>query len=209
MSGYALRELQRGRFGASSARQFGAPDVHQSVQERTRRDDDTPCQERHAQVCLHTLHLSVLHQQFAHLVLPYRQVLLVLHHLSPCPDEASAVALSPGAPHGGTLRAVQHAELQCRAVRHLSHVSAQGINLADDLPFGNSTHGRVARHLCYLVHVHGDEQRACSHLGCGTGSLATSVAGSHHHDIIPLLHLFWSYFAANVVIFRETFVLSY
>jgi len=87
-------------------------------------------------------------------------------------------------------------------------VSAKGIYLANDLPLGYAAHGRVTRHLRYLVHIHRDKQRPRSHLGRSTGGLAPGVPGAHHHDIVPLLHLFQFYFPANVVIFRETSFLS-
>ena len=108
----------------------------------------------------------------------------VVEHGAPLPDELAAVALRPGTPYGRTFRAVEHAELYCRLVGDDAHVSAQRVDFAHYLAFGNSAYGRVAAHLRYFVHVHGDEARACAHVCRGGGGLAAGVSAAYDDNIV-------------------------
>ena len=63
-----------------------------------------------------------------------------------------------GAPHSGTLAAIEHTELDGGAVGDKPH-APPGIDLADDLSLGITAHSGVAAHLPDLVHVGRDEER--------------------------------------------------
>ena len=132
--------------------------------------------------------MSVADQQLAHLVLPDVEVVGVLQHLSPGPDELPSVALRTRAPHGRPLAAVEHAELNGGLVSHLTCVSAQRIYLAYNLPLGNPAYGRVAAHLRYLVHVHGDQARLRAHPGTRTCRFAARMTATHDHHIVSHFH---------------------
>jgi len=68
------------------------------------------------------------------------------------------VALRARRLHGGSLAGIQHAELQARFVGVARHLPAQRIDLAHDLPFGQSANGRIARHLSDTVEIHREQQ---------------------------------------------------
>ena len=123
--------------------------------------------------------------------MPDGKILCVLENLAPLPDELTPVALGARAPHGRSFRAVEHTELNGRCVRHLARVTAQRVNLADYLPFGNSADGRIAAHLGDFVHVHRNETRLRAQLGCGTCCFASSMARTNDYDIIFELHLYF------------------
>jgi hypothetical protein len=103
---------------------------------------------------------------------------------SPFPDKLSSVALGTGAPYGWALTHIEHAELNGGGIRDQTHLSAQGINLTHNLTFGNATHGRIARHLPNLVHVHRHQAGLRTHVGCCTGSLAACMSTSDDNHIV-------------------------
>ena len=186
----AICQLFRCGFGTTAALQLGATYVHEAVEEGARRDDDTLGMQGNVHIGLHARHLLrlLVNEQFPHLILPDAQVLRVLQDLSPFPDELCPVALSTGAPHGRTLAAVQHPELNGGAVGNLARMSAQGIYLAHYLPLGNAADGRVARHLCNLVHVHGYQARPGTKPCTGRCCLATGMPGTDDNNIVIEFH---------------------
>jgi hypothetical protein len=58
------------------------------------------------------------------------------------------------------------------------------IDLADDLAFADTSHGRIATHLGNDAHVHGDQQNGASHGSGGRCGFATGVTGTNYYDII-------------------------
>jgi hypothetical protein len=60
------------------------------------------------------------------------------------------------------------------------------------LPLGYTTHGGVATHLGYGLHIHSNQQYLATKV-CGSGSsLATCVTRTHHYNII-----FWKHHYFN------------
>ena len=174
----------RSRFGASSAAHLFATNVHQAAQKSARRNHHGTCHERGSPNGAHTFHHALLGNHLRHLVLPNVQVRRVFKAVSPFSNKACAVALCPWAPHGGAFRAVKHAELDSRGISHLTHLSAERINLAYNLSFGNTAHGRVAAHLRYFVHVHCHQARFGPHACSGTCRLATGMACTDNNDVV-------------------------
>ncbi len=153
----------------TSALQFRAADVHQSVEERACSYDNTASLQSDIHVGLHTHnsfyrfpHLIVvrgimaflLDKEFLHLILPDGKIGRILQNLPPGPDELATVALCTRAPHGWAFRAVEHAELNGGLVRHDTHLSSQCVDLAHNLSFGNASDSRITTHLGNFVHVH-------------------------------------------------------
>ena len=77
------------------------------------------------------------------------------------------VCLGPGHLDGGTLTGVEHADLDEGAVDGPGHLTAEGVDLADDVAFGRAADGGVAGHESQRIEVHGDEQGAASNAGGG------------------------------------------
>jgi hypothetical protein len=77
------------------------------------------------------------------LILPEGETGDILQHPTPCRGEEHPVTLGPGAPHGGTLGAVEHSELDSRPVGDYTRPSSQGINLTDNLSLCHAAHGGI------------------------------------------------------------------
>ena len=199
MFGDGFGQFVRCRFRHASARQHGPSHVHQSVEERARRQYHALGAERHAPQGDHSPHFAILYQQPAHGVLPDVQIRCILQHLTPRPNELIAVALRTRAPHGRPFRTVQYAELDGGAVRYHARMSAQCVDFAHDLSFGNATDGGVATHLCNLVHVHGDETRLRPQSGSRGGRLTTGMSGTDYNDVILKFHTLMSFISAKLL----------
>ena len=83
----------RCRFGDTSTFHLYTSHVHQSVEESARREYHRRGRKRDTECRFHTFHLIVFDDQFNGVVLPKIQVVGVLKHLAPVPDEELAVAL--------------------------------------------------------------------------------------------------------------------
>ena len=85
--------------------------------------------------------------------------------------------------------AVQHPELDRRAIGHDTRVSAHRVDFADNLSLGYSAYGRVARHLRELGHIHRHQQRPATHIGRRRRRLASGVPASYHDNVEFEFHI--------------------
>src|SRR5688500_959191 len=90
--------------------------------------------------------------QLANHVLPEVNVGRLLKHFAPKRSEKHTVILGTRTPHRGTLTPVEHPELDGAFIGYDSAVTAQCIDLADDLALCDTTHCRVATHLGNGLH---------------------------------------------------------
>ena len=86
--------------------------------------------------------------------------------------------------HGGALAAVEHAEVDAGLVDGPAHDAAQRVDLANDLPLGHATNGRVAAHLGHRIEVVGEQDRLGAHPRSGQCGLAAGMARSDDDDIV-------------------------
>jgi hypothetical protein len=93
------------------------------------------------------------------------------------------VCLGAGTMHRWSLSAVEKSKLNCCTVDCKTHGPAQGINLANDLPFGYASDGGVAAHLGDGVEVACEQSSFRAHSGGGEGCLHPRVPGSDHNDV--------------------------
>ena len=207
MSSDAFSEMGYGRFSNSSAWHHLASDMHQSVQESARSDDDAFGIELSSPNGAHadgtndriarTSICRIFYQEFVCLILPDIQILCLIQMPAPLPDKLPSVALGPRTPHSWTFANVQHTELYRGGVSHQSHLAAEGINLAHNLPLGDTADGRIARHLRNLVHVHRHEAGFGTHIGTGAGCFAPRMTTSDDQNIIVEFH-------SLLIIFRKS-----
>ncbi len=94
------------------------------------------------------------------------------------------VGLCPGAVHGGTFAAVEHAELDAGGVDGLAHGPAEGVDFADDLSLGHAADGRIAAHLGDGVEVAGQQRGLCPHAGRGQGRLAARMSAADDQNVV-------------------------
>ena len=115
--------------------------------------------------------------------LPQTEIFLQFHHVLDSLLIGSFVRLSPGAMHGRTFSPIEQAELDSRRVNHASHRAAEGVHLANDLPFGDPANGRIAAHLGHRVQIAGEEGHACPHPRRGQSGFGAGMPGPDHHDV--------------------------
>src|SRR5580765_8265843 len=84
------------------------------------------------------------HDQLGHFSLLDEKIRLALQHFSHLLPVLLLVTLGTRRPHGRATRGVEQAELDSYGIRDFAHNSAQGVHLADQVPFGDSANGRIA-----------------------------------------------------------------
>jgi hypothetical protein len=94
------------------------------------------------------------------------------------------VALDPGASDRRSFGGIQPAELNARLVRQIAHDAAQGVDLFDQVAFGEASHRRVAGHVGHSVQIYIKYQDFQTHSGGRQGAFAAGMPGSHHDEII-------------------------
>ena len=97
--------------------------------------------------------------------------------------------MSARTPHRGSLGAVEHPELERTEIRDDSGISAERINLPDDLPLGDSADGRVAGHLGKTGQVHRNKEDRGPEISRGHSSFTAGMTSANNDDIILPLHL--------------------
>ena len=70
--------------------------------------------------------------------------------------------------HRRTLSQIQHAKLNSGCINGLPHDATQSVDLTDEVPFRDSTYGRIATHLTDRIQV-----------GCQQGNVGTHSRSSH------------------------------
>ena len=127
---------------------------------------------------------KLLDEQLGNFRLLDLEITLALENLAHLEAVLLLVALGAGRPHGWTARGIQQTELNAHRVGDLAHDAAQGINLAHQMSFGDSAHGRVAGHLRDQVDVESEQRGAQSHARAGHRRLATGVAGADDDYVV-------------------------
>ena len=97
--------------------------------------------------------------------------------------EEHTVTLRPRAPHGWTLRPIKHPELDGRPIGYNPTPSTHSIDLTHYLPLGNTAHGRIARHLAYIVEHLGYKQHTATEFCCSSGCFGTCMACTYNYYI--------------------------
>ena len=156
--GERCSDARRSGIAGTSARRVRFAAVHHAVEEGAGREDHGARSELDAHARAHARHGGTLpcrvEEQFCGRILPDIEVLRIFQFVPPFGRKTAFVALRARAPHGRSLRAVEHPELECRAVGDTRRAAAQRVDFADDLPLGYASHGGVARHVGQLGHVH-------------------------------------------------------
>ena len=165
-------------------------DMYFSIEECPVGQDDFTGIQRFPQLGFHTGRRISVHDEFGDGILTQMQVGGIFQNISPIERKVGFVALRSRAPHSRTLGAVQQTELDHGMVGHDTGHAAERINLAHDLSLCDTTDGRVAGHLCDHGKVHCHQEYLVSQ-SCGNDRrLAACVPGSHHYNIVMILHLF-------------------
>ncbi len=94
------------------------------------------------------------------------------------------VGLGAGAVHGRPFAAIQQAKLNSGCIDRSTHQSAQGVDFADDLPFGDTADRRIARHLPDRVQIGRQQCRFRTQPRGGGRGFGSRVTGPDHDDVV-------------------------
>ena len=133
-------------------------DMDQPIQEGTIGQDDRLGVDITPHEGMHTTDLVAFEKQPVHPVLPKIEIRHLFQLMAPFGGKKHLVALAARTPHGGTLALVEHTELDHRLVRDNPRIPTHRIDLPNDLAFGNTAHGRIARHRGKQAKIHGHQQ---------------------------------------------------
>ena len=190
----ALCQMGDCRLRNSATRNHLPTDMHQSVEEGSCRQHHTLRIEFSTPDGSDTDGLAVFNKQLISLILPDVEVGGSIKMSAPLPDELPSIALSPWTPDGRTLAHVEHTELNRGGIRYQTHLSAQGIDLANNLTLRDTSDSRVTRHLCNLVHVHRHQAGLGSQIGTCASRFTTRMTPSNDYHIILEFHPYLLFF---------------
>ena len=88
-----------------------------------------------------------------HLILHEKQVFLLLQNVLHIRSVFNSVGLRTQRMHRGALAAVEHTVLNAGRIRRPGHLSAQCIDLSNEVSLGRAADGRIARHIAYSVQI--------------------------------------------------------
>ena len=182
------RDAFCGPFSGSAALELLLSEVNPALKESAGSEDGALAVNLDAQLCFDALNQITFNDELGHHVLPQVDVGVRFEGGAPLLGKGVPVVLGSGGPHGWTLRAVEHAELNGAAVRDTAAHTAERIDFAQDLSFGHAAHSRVAAHGADGGQVHRDEQDLFSQCGRGVCGFVAGVSATDHDDVVVFKH---------------------
>src|SRR5687768_1319648 len=128
--------------------------MHQCAQKRAGRDHYSARTEPRTILQVHSMNCTVLHDQAADRSLENAQALFGGENVCHRAPVEIAIALSPWSLNGGTLRTVEHLELNAGPIGRLGHETAERIDLLDEVSFGEPADRRIAGHATDGLAIH-------------------------------------------------------
>lgn len=180
-----------GGFAVAAAGVAGFANVGDALQEGAGGDDDGTGENLATVGQFDTLDLSpfvlLCNEELGDFGLEDAEVGFLLEDLLHADAVELFVALSAGAPDGGAAGGIEETELDADVISDFAHQSAEGIDLADEVAFGDAANGRVAGHLRNEVGIHGDDAGLKAHSGTGARGFATGVTGADDEHVVSSL----------------------
>src|SRR5262249_61209326 len=96
---------------------------------------------------------------------------------------ARAIALGARPPHRRPARPVENPELNAGAVGETPHQTAQGVDLANELPLRQASDCRIAGHAADRVEGSGQERRMPPHARGRGGGLDAGMSSPDHENV--------------------------
>jgi len=124
------------------------------------------------------------HHQSIHMILPEVEVWSILQYMSPQSRELRLITLNSGAPHRRAFGFIQHTELYHSLISHNTHLSAQGIDLSNNLSLCDTANSRVTRHGSHKVHIHSHQQCLIAKIRSSCCSFTTCMSCTYNNYII-------------------------
>ena len=98
-------------------------------------------------------------------------------------------ALATRRPDGRSATAIENLGLKGGGVGVDSHFAAQGIELVNEMTFGETSDSGVARHACNRINAGRNEEGGDPHSGCSEASLRTGMTSADDNQIIIAVHM--------------------
>ena len=131
---------------------------------------------------------NLLREDLGDLRLADRQMIRIFQHAAHGSRVLLLVRLGAQGVDSRTLGFIQHLRLDECLINIFSHLSAEGIQLADQVSLGTSPDIRVARHQRNTVHADRKHDRLKSKSRCRKRCLTSRVARADNYNIICLLY---------------------
>ena len=93
------------------------------------------------------------------------------------------IGLRARGPNGRAFCGVKHAKMNSSAICHLSHDSAKGIDLTDNMSLCGSPDGGVTAHFSDGVEIHGEQEGMRAHTGSSMRSFAAGMSSTNNNHI--------------------------
>jgi hypothetical protein len=94
------------------------------------------------------------------------------------------ITLCAGGADGWAFACVEHTELDASGIGIEAHGTAEGVDFTDDVTFGESADGGVARHGTDGIQVLGEHGDATAESGGGESGFDTGMACADDEDIV-------------------------
>jgi hypothetical protein len=185
----AAGKAARGGFADSPAGGLRFAGVHQGAEERAGGDDHGPAIQAAAVFERHRRDAAGIGDDVLDFAGDDLQAASAGEEALDLGGVAVFVGLRPGAPDGGALAAIQHAELDAGGVGGQAHQAAEGVDLADHLPLGQPADGGVARHGADARRIECHQRHRRAESGRGPRGFGAGVATADDDDVVIARHV--------------------
>ena len=183
-----VRQRPRRRFVPAAGLPLRVAHVDEAAQERSGRHDGRATRERRAVLQRQAGQPAASHGEPCGRALPHGEVRRRIEDLRHLRGVEGFVRLAAEPAHGGSPRAVEHLELDRRAIRDEPHRATQRVDLAHDLSFREAPDRGVAAHAPDRRALPREEKRLFSEARRGERGLTTGMAPSDDDDVPPRFH---------------------
>src|SRR6478736_4770714 len=134
-------------------------------------------------------HIVVYYKCF-YTILVKIYIFRLFKHSTPGRGKQHPVTLRPGTPHCRAFTPVEHTEFNHAFIGYNSAITTQCVNFTNNLAFCYTTHRRIATHLSYSLHIHGNKQNFTAQVcSCGCSFTARMTCTNYNYII------FWKHLA--------------
>jgi hypothetical protein len=177
------REPHRGTLPCPSARLLIGSDMHQPAKEGAGSDDDRSPKILDFESRLDAASRAVCVQDPGNLALFDIEVGFALANPLEPKLIGFLVALRTWGPNARASFSVQHPKLKTGHICCLAHFAAEGVDLAGEVTFGQTTDGWVAGHLADGIGIDRKQKGLAAHACGGKGGFDAGVASANNDDV--------------------------
>src|SRR3989338_3349831 len=171
-------------FPHSSCGKIRRADMNTPVNKGTGRQNNCFRENLPAPGGLNPPHKTVVHKNFDNLVLPQRQIPLILDDVFHIKPVELTVGLATRRPYGLPLGGIKLPELNGGFIGGLAHLSAERIDFFNKLALTDAADGGITAHLTYGLKLHRDKKGLATHPACRKRRLNAGMAAADNNAIV-------------------------